>query len=314
MATAFTGPRLGGAFLFVNLVVLLAYVGAYQLVENFRGEMTASFSSAVFSAAHFVTLFFLLCLLVPIKVSGYIEGPRTGKVFDQFVVTGMSPLRVHAGTWYVGMLYSATLLFITLPFAGCAVFFLDVERSDMLIGYGVLVLHSNWIIGLTLANSMLEREWRSVPLTILIVGLFAFLSLIFEPDFMQVFTVHIAELTPLRLLLRCIVWDHTDVPAMIQAHIGVDPYFFRVAIPLNVYPFILWGLVVGICLLIVTLGSSHHFTNGFNAFGTVVLKGDRKKRFSRRLRGALTRKVELAFFYENRPRWCDRWEFPLRSF
>src|SRR4030095_13202992 len=91
-----------------------------------------------------------------------------------------------------------------------------------------------------------------------------------------------------------------------------DPVLFLTSIPTGVFVYLLWGIMVVPWAVWMVLGPAHRFTPGLNNFGSVVLPGDRKRRIFRKLRFALTRKVELAFLYENTPRWLQGWAFPLR--
>ena len=95
------------------------------------------------------------------------------------------------------MLYSAMILFITLPFAGCAVYFFEVPIAHLALGYGILLLYSNVVVLVTLAASIFDREWLMVPSTIFWFFLLAIFALVLERDFMTVFPPHIAEITPL---------------------------------------------------------------------------------------------------------------------
>ncbi|MBN1444391.1 MAG: hypothetical protein JXA90_16890, partial [Planctomycetes bacterium] len=314
LTVGLTGPRLGLAFLAVNLALLITYSTVFAAFVDTRSLGDQAQAGTIIYFCHHVVLYFLMALLLPIRVSGHIEGPRFGRAFDQMVVTGASPLRFHLGSWAVGSLYTVLLLVTTLPYAGCMYLFGGVGVREIAIGYGVLLVYANVIIAVTLALAIFDREWLTAPVAILGFLLAGLFSIITDHDWLWGYPAHVAEITPLRFFLRSAdPFGALDLASARSAGFLVaDPVLFSTEIPLSVYPFLLWGAVILGALVLLTLGPSHRFVPGLNTFGSVVLPGDRKKRLFRRLRLALSRRVELAFFYENRPRWCERWDFALR--
>ena len=119
LATSFSGPRLGLAFLLVNLVLFLTYMILFIYFMEEGTLFTKDESVPLAYFWHNTILYFLLAILLPIKISGFIEGPRINRAFDQIVVTGASPLKFFFGAWFSGMAYTAILLLVTIPYLGC---------------------------------------------------------------------------------------------------------------------------------------------------------------------------------------------------
>ncbi|MBI4584839.1 MAG: hypothetical protein HY717_12560 [Planctomycetes bacterium] len=308
LATGFTGPRLGAAFLLASVTLFAAYLLVFSWFV-YAGELESGDSAgSLLYFWHFTLLYALLAVLLPLKISGHIEGPRLGRAFDQLVVTGASPWRLYLGNWFIGMLYAALILLASLPYAACATIFGGLSAAQLAGAYGILLLYSNVILAVTLALSLVEREWVMAPIAILTFLMLGGLSLIPERELLEWFPPHAAEITPVRCFFR------QAMPFDFPSYAGVfdDPMFFTTAFPLKLYPYFLWGLVILLSAVFLLIGPAHRFQPGLNNFGAALLPGDRRRRFSRMLRSGLGRRVELAFFYENRPRWCAAWEFPLR--
>jgi hypothetical protein len=176
-------------------------------------------------------------------------------------------------------------------------------------GYATLLLYSNVIIAVTLACSVYGREWLSTPVAIAALGLLAIFSFIPDRDWVQGYPVLLAELSPIRIFLEqgCV-----DNPGFHPALLAPPPTVLLATVPVDVLRPLGWLLVVAIAVLVITVGPGHRFRPGLDNFGAVVLKGDRQRGILGRLRGGATRRVEMAFFYENAPAWTARWGFPIR--
>ncbi len=316
LTTSMTGPKLGGAFLLVNIALLITYIACFAYFME-AGEIGESRAGDLLYFWQNIILYFVLALLLPLKVSGTIEGSRMGKALDQLVVTGSSPLRFFFGSWAIGMLYTLVLLLPTLPYVACATIFGGLDLVQLAGGYAILVLYANVIIAVTLALSLFEREWVTVPLT---MGFFFFAGLfgvIMERDWIWGYPNHIAELTPLRLFYRQVdpfeIHGWSQNVARTDSLVYEGPYFFMLQVPLSIYPYLAWSVIFLAALAALAIGPAHQFGPGLNTFGTVTFEGDRRRRFLRAMRGVLSRRVELAFLYENRPVWLGRLELPIRT-
>ncbi|MBI4603076.1 MAG: hypothetical protein HY721_14050 [Planctomycetes bacterium] len=306
LATQLTGPRLGAVLTFVtgSLLAAGAVTFATALLSGYAVVQEGTAGSLLHSVNGCV-IYGLLALLLPIRLSGAIDGPRFDRAFDQLVVTGLSPLRLQLGNWALGLAYALAILLATLPFQVYAYMLGGVPVAQLARGYVLLALYSNVIIAVTLGLSVLEREWLAVLLSI---GIFALAAAISVAALLpSVF----GWATPLRAFAPVSLVD--DIARGMPPGVLGDPVLFLTPIPQSLYPFLLWALLMAPPVVWILLGPSHRFLPGLNNFGAVVLPGDRRRRFFRKIRFALVRKVEIAFFYENRPRWLDGWDFPLRA-
>lgn len=312
LCATFTGPRLGAAVLLICGALTITYLGIFgELAFPGPTWYTGPAGSLLWYACACV-LYLALVLFVPLKVSGSIEGARFGKAFDQLVVTGVSPLRIAFGSWSIGLFYALVLLVATSPFAGCAWLFDGVTAAQIVRTYLTLLLYTNVILGVTLAFAVFEREWLSTPLVIAGFGLLGLFAWIPESSFAAFYPPHLAELTPIRIFWRDI--HPYDVMgrfgAMGNAAIARDVWIFGVGVSVSVWPWIIWSGIIAFCFWLIACGPNHRFVPGLNNFGAVVLPGDNRRRIFRNLRPALTRRVEIAFLYENRAPFFARWEVP----
>ena len=128
LSTSLTGSRLAGIYLFVNAALMCTAGGvlAFFMEEGadiFNGPGSVSGELRGGRVLHYANcgaLFFLLVFLLPLRATGWFEGPRFGRGLDQLLVTGVSPLRLHLGNWGLGLVFSATVLLVSLPFAAIA--------------------------------------------------------------------------------------------------------------------------------------------------------------------------------------------------
>lgn len=300
--TTFTGPRLAGSFLLLGAWALLILgIIAEQSVRS--GADYGSLPKFAFD----LLLLLAFCFLLPIKVSGMVEGARLNKVFDQIVVTGVAPQRLLLGAWVAGICQAGLLCLFTLPFAAALVLFFEVPVLSLLHGYLTVLLYANLIIAITLATSLLAREWITAPVTIAVLITFSVLSFAPERDLWRDYPAFLAELSPARELFRAA----GDMETLQRLANKQPALFFASFDPAWVW-FVGWPLVLGACVLFMWIGPGHAFRPGLNNFGAVVLEGDRRRGLLAKLRGEMTRRVELGFFYENAAPWVGRWGPALR--
>ncbi len=301
ISTQLTGPRLGLIFVFATGALLLADVITFSAVLlSDDASVSEGYAGAHLSSVNFLVLLGLLVVLLPIRLAGAIDGPRMDKVFDQVVVTGVSPLRIQLGNWLLAWVFALGLLLVSLPFQLYSYMLGGVPFWSLWGGYAVLAVYSNVIIAVSLGMFLLEREWIGVPATIFTFGLGMLLGFAPVPNVIGWITpvrCFVSELYQNTLFSR--LWDSDAVL-----------YLYR--IPTEIYPYLLWGIVSAPFVGLVLLGPAHRFLPGLNNFGNIVLAGDGKRRFFRKARFTQTRRVEIAFFYENRPRWLDGFDYPLR--
>jgi len=316
LATSLGGLKLALVFTFVNVSLIITDISMFAMFSQEGYLLGDAAAGPVLHVFHFIVLFGLLIVLLPLRVSGYLEGPRFNRTFDQLVVTGVSPLRFHLGNWGLGLWFTAFLLLVSVPFEVVAYGFGGLSIGTILATYATFFVYANLVIAFTLALSVLEREWLTALVVPGVFGLAAFLSLIPEPEMAEFFPHVFAEASPLRWLIRSVelegLFAQTFFGMPIEITYRSDAWLFFVSIPYQIFPYLLWLYLLVPCLIYILLGPEHRMTAGLGNFGAIVLPRDRLRRFLQRLRFVLTRRVEVAFFYENRPRWCARWDFALR--
>ena len=312
MSTSFGGTYLAAVATFVGGLLVVMDAIVFQVFSSSDAE--GARLSHLLHLAHCTALAGALVILVPARVAGWIEGARVGRAFDQLVVTGVSPVWMHAGSGVLGLMASALVLLVSLPFTAVAMSFGGLEWGIVLDSYLRLAGFGAVLTALVLGLSVLEREWTVgllVSMGFLQFGMFTALPF---RDVARVIPSALAELIPVRAF-----WRQTEIHRLFDLETGAsarflaDPAVFHTTIPIEWFSLLLWSLVIAGSLALIVLGPLHQFRPGLNTFGSVVLPGDRKRHRWRRMHWILSRRVELAFLYENRPRWVGRWEGLLRG-
>jgi hypothetical protein len=302
----FSPLALGSVLFLVAGGLLLADFFIFQNVLLEDSLLPEGAAGSALHLANALLLYAFLALLLPMRLGGAIDGARTDRSFDQIVVTGWSPLSLHLGNWGLGLGYAGVILAASLPFQAFAYTLGGVTLGEIVEAYLVLLVYANVIIAVTLALAMGERERAVIPVSIFLFLLAGFLSLRLTPA-----SGLFGEATPVRFLLR-----HSFAGSLLFSRFTAAPsgsvMIFSWPVPEDACMLLLWGLLLLPACVVLLLGPSHRFTPGLNNFGCVPIS-DRWKKLFRRQFLALTRKVELAFFYENRPRWLDGWDFILRK-
>lgn len=305
LATRYTGLSLGLVYLLVTGVLLVTDV---ILLANSAhlGPAGSLRTGQLLHGIHCLVLTGLITVLVPSKVAGAgaIDGLRTDRALDQLVVTGVSPVRYLFGNLALGWLYGLSFLFVSLPFEMHAWLLGGVSLGGIAAGFGMLALYSGFLVTVTLGLIVREPE-RHAALGVVVLGLIAG-SLAFAP-----LPAALAELTPVRFFLRQDPlwgpWVGLD-PRLLRQ----DPVIFFGTVPLGIYPMLLWTFLSLPFVLLVLTGPSHRFRRGQDNFGGSTSRSGGKDRWLSAFGGGLGRRVDLAFLYENRPRWLDPWSAPLR--
>ncbi|MDF1666934.1 MAG: hypothetical protein P1V97_34610, partial [Planctomycetota bacterium] len=92
-----------------------------------------------------------------------------------------------------------------------------------------------------------------------------------------------------------------------------DPQLFGLAIPDALFRIGTWIFLGAIAVGYVLIGPRHFFSKGLNNFDGVVLPGDSRRAMMFRARPLLTRRLQLAFFYENRSPFLAKHDLPFRA-
>ncbi len=311
LSTSLTSYRIGMISLIVAAAYLVADLICYFFFSEVSNYQTLPFEAGAFlHLAHTIVAYGSVGIFVPIRLMGHIESARTGKAFDQVVVTGVSPLRLVLGNWGLTLAYAGVVLMIGLPFQVLALSFGGVGWTEIFSTYVILWIYTNVIIAVTLGVSVLVRDWQAIPAGIAFAAIVGIVSMV------PVIPAELGDVGPLRMFWRYgmpeAFIDASGMPTGVSSLLFGEPRLLHATVPHWLYAPLLWAVIAAPFVVLVVFGPHHRFTPGLNVFGTVVLPGDVALRFARRLRANLVRRVEMAFFYENRPRWCGGWDFPAR--
>ena len=293
----------------ITLITLACAFTAFVLPETereLRNLASHVGAGTYLIATTLIILTIFLTLVVPLRASGLLEGPRWRGYMDQLVTTGVSPLRYFAGKWATSQIFFLTLLLASIPFVVLFGLLSDVSWSWTLTAYLVLYAYCNLLLIVTFGLGIVLHESMAILLTWLLFALFILV------DFWPVPSC-LAVMTPIRFLIQPFVEIVSGSGSAIVAPIygAAQPYGFT--LPWPVWAMLVWGTVASMLSVTCLLGPLHAFVPGMNNFGAVVLPGDHRRVFFSRLRPFLTRRVELAFLFENRGPRLVRWTLPLRS-
>lgn len=274
-----------------------------QELRRFVAEVGAG---QVHAANVFGTVCAFLTLVVPLRASWLLEGPRRRGYLDQIVTTGISPLRYYAGKWASSQPFFVALLAATLPPIVLFTLLGGADPWRALVSYVLLFAFANLVLVVTLALGTVLHE---VVALLLSWGLF--------------FAASGAAFAPIPSVLGALSPQRYFVQPFVDALAGAEaamigPLYgaarpFGAVLPWPTYTLAMWAALGGVALLTCALGPLHSFVPGLNNFGAVVIPGDAGRLRVRRLRPFLSRRVELAFLFENAGPRLLRWALPLRT-
>ena len=234
-------------------------------------------------------------VLIPLRLVSVFWGPRTGRYFDQIVLSGISPLRYVIGKALSQNLFLGLIAFLLLPYFVLSLTMGGVNWVFFLAGLFLVWLYSMTLALVTLWVSLYVNELLAA---VLVISAAIFLSVLgCIPMPLQPFV-----LTPFPALMHSL---YSSIPAL-DGRIPEDffPVFASCATSMTV--------VIGISLLAIYLGPLYGIIRDNSTFGEVVRPGDSKKKRWLRLRLHIQRPSEIAFFYENRSRTFRRYEGLIR--
>lgn len=308
--TILSSPKVG-MWLGIEILLILAacaitLFGLPAAESDFRFLGVAVGIGPYLVASCMLMLTLFLTFIVPLRASGLMEGPRWRGYMDQLVTTGMSPVRYYAGKWATSQPFFLALLAASVPFVMLFGLLGEISWARTFVSYLVLYGYCNLLLLVAFSMGAVMHEVVALLLTWL---LFAFLVVL---EFFPL-PSSLAALTPIRFLIQPFV----EYLGGSQAHV-LGPLYgaarpFGVEVPWPLWAAGLWSLIGSCVAVTCTLGPLHAYVPGMNNFGAVVLAGDSKRAFFRRLRPFLSRRVELAFLFENRGPRLVRWTLPLRS-
>ena len=325
LATMFSVFRLSVWFLFLNGFLIGAIAGVFWILSELSeeaGGLNAFFEnfgfSEILTQTIFISMSAFLTIFVPIRVAGPIMGPRIGRYFDQIVLSGISPARYLAGKIIA---QNAFLLLITaaaLPYFVLSISLGGISVKYTLLGIGVLAVYTNVLALFTLLAAVYVSDLVSVIFTLIFfTGIFFLGFLPICPHPLPFGTSHVF-LAPFFEALNFTTAQQAAMAG--HSELGFE-YISAVTVPgFGVPETQLTAFLVGVTFVAIVsvafiiIGPLHSIVQENSTFGEVVLKGDNKRRSFLKRRPALRLRSEVSFFYENRPPWLRRWDFPIRWF
>lgn len=286
-ATLISGFTIGTTALLLNGAVLILVLplmldpddGDFRsLTENLEfGQLLALILLG--GATAFATF------LIPLRLLTVFWGPRTGRFFDQIVLSGISPFRFVIGKATSQNLFLGLILFLLLPYLVLSLTLGGVNLGFFLAGLFLVWLYCMALALVTLWASLYLNELLAALLVISAATTLAVLGCL--PIRFQPFV-----LTPFPVLLHPV---YSSIP------------FFEGRIPADFLPIFLasagsLAALIGVSLFAIHLGPLFGIIRENSTFGEVVRKGDSKRKRWFRLRLHIQRPSEIAFFYENRSR------------
>lgn len=234
-------------------------------------------------------------LLIPLRLVSVFWGPRTGRYFDQIVLSGISPLRFVIGKAVSQNLFLGLILFLLLPYLVLSVTLGGVDLSFFLAGVFLIWLYCMALALVTLWASLYLNELLAAGAVIAgasALSAFGCMPLPFQPFVM------------------------TPFPALIHPLYSSIPFFGdRISsdfIPVFTACAVCMTSIIVASLFAIYLGPLYGIIRENSTFGEVVRVGDSKRKRFFRLRLHIQRPSEIAFFYENRSHGFGRSEGLLR--
>lgn len=257
-----------------------------------------------------LTLAWFLTLVLPIRAAGLLDAARKAEYFDQIVSTGISPGRYFFGKWLTSQAFVLVLMGTTMPYVILFSSFGITDPLEPLVNYFHIYLYANAVLLVTMALGVMTFEWLAVTLVTIIGAISCLVEITPVP-------ANWAFWTPTRTIaapyLQSLILDSfgNDGPAFL--HLSEHFELLGLSVPQAwARPFV-WIVAGLFSWAAITMGPRHFFSVGLNNFDSVVLAGDNTRAMLFRMRPLLTRRVQLAFFYESRPAWLARYDLPIRA-
>jgi len=234
-------------------------------------------------------------LVIPLRLVTVFWGPRTGRYFDQIVLSGITPLRFLIGKATSQNLFLGLILFLLLPWMVLSLSLGGVHPGLFLSGLFLVWLYCIALALVTLWASLYFNELLAALFVIAAAILMAILGCIPMPFQPFLFTPFPALIYP---VYSAILFLAGQIP---ENYFSV---FASCAICLS--------SVIGISLFAIYLGPLYGIISENSTFGEVIRKGDAKKKRKFRMRLHIQRPSEIAFFYENRSKALSSNEGAIR--
>jgi len=296
-ATLFSGGMVGLTALILNSVLLLGLLLLTQAPEAFE-SLLQQFSFGELMGPMLLTgVVSVLTLIVPLRLTGLLMGPRLFRYFDQIILSGISPLQFMIGRIVSQNLYLLLVLFLLLPWLTLV---LALGGIDWPVFLGNLFLV--WLYCMMLATVMAwlclyMPEWAAMGLLISLAAVSCGLGMAPLSGQPFVFTPLPAFLQPL----------FVGYGSMISGDFVVRSYFSVFLSCAAAMSVVSLGALLG-----VHLGPLWGLVRENSSFGEVVYEGDSKLKRRLRFRYHIQRPSEITFFYQNRGGWLRSSEGLIR--
>ena len=235
----------------------------------------------------------LITLLVPLRMTTLFMGPRTGRYFDQIVLSGISPFRFVIGKVTSQNLFLGICLFMMVPYV---VLCLTMGGIDLLTFLACLVLL--WVYSIMLS---LVTLWTCLYMNEVIASMFVIGGAVALGGFGAApFGFNPVAVTPFPALVQSL---YTSLPTSFFGITQPQGFWIHFASCLTGM-----SLVSLLALMALWVGPLYGIIRENSTFGEVVRPGDSKRKRIFRLRPHIQRPSELAFFYQNRSDRLVRFE------
>jgi hypothetical protein len=234
-------------------------------------------------------------IFVPVRTCGLFMGPRTGKYFDQIVLSGISPFRYMIGKVVAQNVFFALIIVFLLPYFILVLFLGGIDVGFIVTSIVLLMIYVNLLALATLWLSVYITEAAAALTVIAITG----------PLYLYGFNV--ADQYNPMVMTPAVTFVAPIYEIVHQADNLARPYLLFAAV------FIGFGvLFAALSLLHLIIGPLPGIVRANSTFGEIVFKGDAKRKSALRKRLALQRAAQILFFYENRPVWTERVDVRIR--
>jgi hypothetical protein len=253
-----------------------------------------------------ITLISFFTLILPLRATGLLDGPRWSGYFDQIVSTGITPFRFFLGKWLSSQVFILVIMAASLPYVILFAFFADGALFTPLFHYIEIYLYANFLLLATFALGTLVYEWLAFFSVMSTFSTFIFLEFLPIPSSLMCFTPVRSIISPFAMHLLTSTSDQKTL------YLYGDPQLFGVAIPDEMFRIGVWVFFGAAFFFYTIIGPRHFFSKGLNNFDSIVMPGDGRKAMLFRTRPLLTRSTQLAFFYENRNPWLVKHDLIIR--
>ncbi|MEM7384580.1 MAG: hypothetical protein AAF514_06510 [Verrucomicrobiota bacterium] len=291
MVAIFSPVRIAGWFLILNLVIIagaaLFFVFLQQVADDVSWIAGLGLGKML-AGVIFLSLGAFLTIFIPIRILGFLMGPRSNRYFDQIVISGISPIRYFIGKVIAQNAFFLVTLAATIPYFILALSLGGFEIGYVLSGILLLWLHVNVLSFVSLALSIMTYEIWSLILVLLAFA-FAF-GFGFGP-----WNPNPLLITPSQVLISPL-WEQAQ--DLHFHHLEAFPFLSLQQSQFLLYTLISLVLIAG-CFVYLLIGPPNCITRATSTFGEVVMPGDNKRRGFLKKRAGLRLRSEIAFFYEN---------------